>query len=158
MGKPLEITQADDCNPMKKNILTATTVHKLILRVHAQTITQEIFHKAVQHMRYNLLFSILFLFFFPPMLVVIPLILFHDPPMSHKTVCKALSQGQHCLFQADKLGFHRFSQEHTRAGAEIQGGSNIGGAPIFLRITAPFCLLKALGAHSKRGGNAQRFT
>ena len=41
---------------------------------------------------------------------------------------------------------------------EIQGGlSNTGGIPIFLRIRAPFCFPKALGAHSQRGGNAQRF-
>ena len=84
----------------RKTFCTATSVHTLIMHVHAHTITQEIFHKAVQHMWYNLLFSILSFFFFFPNAGCDSL--FHDPPMSHKTVCKALSQGQHCLFQADK--------------------------------------------------------
>lgn len=74
--------------------------------------------------------------------------------MGCDTICHTLNPGQHCHFQADRT---IFSQDHTRAGIDIQGGlSNKGGALIFPRVTA-FDFPKVLGARSWRKGPAQRF-
>lgn len=97
---------------IRQTFCTATSVHKLTMRGHVYTITQEIVHETAQYadiICYCLFSSISFFLnagydFF---------ILFHDPSMSHKTVCKALNQHQHRLFQADKTKVPEiFSRTH----------------------------------------------
>lgn len=110
-------------------------------------------HKKYFTKQYNICDIIcyfLFLFFFFSVLVVIPYFMTHQ--WVTKQFAKHWVKVNIVFFKLTKLGFQRFSQEHTRAGTEIQGGSNTGGAPIFLRTRAPLCLLKALGAHSQREG------